>query len=172
MRGTSPALSLSEIKLLATHPQTAYVDSDDDAEKGRVDTRDNCRQSFLASAPVPCNWLPPMMLPHAERMLKSLLPHVEISPILPRWKIFFIERFFGKTELRRASLPASRHGTGDDFSIRTATAPKPPMTSMHSIRIPCNATVWSAAGLVSSPQTKNKIYMLSCGGLRLIWQKQ
>ena len=95
MRGTSPALAVSEVEY---HPSkdATHVDTDDDAEKSSVDTRNDCGQSLLAGAPVPCNWLSTVMASKVERML-SLLSHAKSLAILLRWDVLLIKRF-----LRRA----------------------------------------------------------------------
>ena len=98
MRGTSPALAMSEIKYLATS-QITYIDSDYDAEKGGVDARNDRGQAFLASSPVPCDRLSVVVPPEAERMFTNLLPHAKSFTILSRRDIFFIERLFRWTGL-------------------------------------------------------------------------
>jgi hypothetical protein len=91
MRGTSPALAMSEVEECPSGDAT-HVDSDDDAEKGSIDARNDCRQSLLASAPISRNRLSTVMATKIECML-SLLSHAKSLAILLRWKFLLIKGF-------------------------------------------------------------------------------
>lgn len=91
MRGTSPALAVSEVE---GHPfrDATHVDSDDDAEESGVDARNDCSQPLFAGTPVPRNRLSTMMSSKTERML-SLLSYAKSFAMLSRRKVLFVKGF-------------------------------------------------------------------------------
>lgn len=90
MRGTSPALSMSEVRD-PTDGQATHIDSNDDAQKSSIDAGDDRGQPLLARAPVPCDRLSAMVPPKADCVL-SLLPHAESPAIWLRWNMHLVER--------------------------------------------------------------------------------